>query len=408
MTRGIQAKRILVVDDEPMIVSLLSTIFREKGWNVTEAGSGSDGIDKLAQNPFDVILTDLVMPGDSGIDLLRAAKEVLPDTEVILMTGFATADTAIEAMRNGAFHYIMKPLKAEEVVHLAEKAYEQRMLGRENRFLKSEIGAAYHVQSLVGDSEPILRLVESLQGFAAVDEPVLLCGERGTGRGFFARFIHFNSRRAADLCVPVHCLGVPTGTLAADLFGRPGNPDDRTSPPRQGKMELANHGTLYLSDIENAGREVLERLERFLLTKTILLLGDTVETPMDIRIVASSAVPARELALRENIPPGLLKAFEHGTVRVPPLREHREDIPLLLHHFLREANRERKKPLRGFTASALSALEAHDWPGNVRELRDLVGAIASKKKQGTMIDATDIPPAILYRRARRPSPGVDP
>jgi len=307
MTRGIQAKRILVVDDEPMIVSLLSTIFREKGWNVTEAGSGSDGIDKLAQNPFDVILTDLVMPGDSGIDLLRAAKEVLPDTEVILMTGFATADTAIEAMRNGAFHYIMKPLKAEEVVHLAEKAYEQRMLGRENRFLKSEIGAAYHVQSLVGDSEPILRLVDSLQGFAAVDEPVLLCGERGTGRGFFARFIHFNSRRAADLCVPVHCLGVPTGTLAADLFGRPGNPGDRTSPPRQGKMELANHGTLYLSDIENADREVLERLERFLLTKTILLLGDTVETPMDIRIVASSAVPVRELALRENIPPGLLR-----------------------------------------------------------------------------------------------------
>ncbi|GAB4230914.1 MAG: sigma-54 dependent transcriptional regulator [Deltaproteobacteria bacterium] len=408
MNRGIPAKRILVVDDEPMIVSLLSTILREKGWNVTEAASGTEGIDRLEQSPFDVILTDLVMPGDSGIDLLRAAKEVLPDTEVILMTGFATADTAIEAMRNGAFHYIMKPLKTEEVAHLVEKAYEQRMLARENRFLKSEIGAAYHVQSLVGDSEPVLRLVEALQGFAAVDDPVLLAGERGTGRGFFARFIHFNSRRAAELCVPVRCPGTPRETLVADLFGRPGVAGDRTSPPRQGKMELANHGTLYLADIEEADREVLQRLERFLLTKTILPVGETGEIPLDIRIVASSSVPVRELALRENIPPGLLKAFEPGTVRIPPLREHPGDVPLLLHHFLREANRERKKPLRGFTSSALSALEAHDWPGNVRELRDLVGAIAAKKKQGTMIDATDIPPAILYRRPRRTSPGTDP
>ncbi|HQU13687.1 MAG TPA: response regulator [Thermodesulfobacteriota bacterium] len=135
-------KRVLVVDDEPMIVSLLSTILREKGWDVTGAGSGTDGIDQLERARFDVILTDLVMPGDSGIDLLRAAKEIHPDAEVILMTGFATADTAIEAMRNGAFHYIMKPLKPEEVVNLVEKAYSQRQLQRENLFLKSEIRAA--------------------------------------------------------------------------------------------------------------------------------------------------------------------------------------------------------------------------------------------------------------------------
>ncbi len=397
-------KRVLVVDDEPMIVSLLSTILREKGWDVTEARSGTDGIDQLDRAPFDVILTDLVMPGDSGIDLLRAAKEIHPDVEVILMTGYATADTAIEAMRNGAFHYIMKPLKPEEVVNLVEKAYSQRQLQRENQFLKSEIRAAHHVQSVVGDSEPILRLIATLQGISGVSGPVLLAGERGTGRGFFARIVHFHSRRSAELCVPVYCAGVPEETLIAELFGVPCAIEDRTSVPHSGKMELANHGTLYLADFAEAGREVLERMDRFLADKTMVPGGGTEPIVLDIRVIASSAVPVEELARRGNVPPTLLKALEPEIVRIPALREHLEDVPLLLHHFLQEANRERKKPLSGFTSSALSALETYDWPGNVRELRDLVRVVAGKKKQGTMIDATDIPPEILYRNLRRHQP----
>ncbi|MBP2688270.1 MAG: sigma-54-dependent Fis family transcriptional regulator [Deltaproteobacteria bacterium] len=394
-------RRVLVVDDEPMIVSLLSTILREKGWDVTEARSGTEAIDQLDRSRFDVILTDLVMPGDSGIDLLRAAKEIHPDVEVILMSGYATADTAIEAMRNGAFHYIMKPLKPEEVHHLLEKAYTQRQLQRENRFLKSEIRAAHHVQSIVGDSKPILGLIATLQGIAGVDSPVLLAGERGTGRGFFARIVHFHSRRAGELCVPVYCAGVPDETLVAELFGAPSAIEDRTSVPNSGKMELANHGTLYLADFAEAGREVLERINRLISDKTMVPDGGTEPITLDVRVIASSAVPPEELARRGNVPPALLKALEPWTVRIPPLREHLEDVPLLLHHFLQEANRERKKPLRGFTPSALSALETYDWPGNVREVRDLVRAVAGKKKQGTMIDATEIPPEILYRNLRR-------
>jgi DNA-binding NtrC family response regulator len=397
-------KQVLVVDDEQMIVSLLSTILREKGWVVTEARSGTDGIDQLDRARFDVILTDLVMPGDSGIDLLRAAKEIHPDVEVILMSGHATADTAIEAMRNGAFHYIMKPLKAEEVLHLVEKAYSQRQLQRENRFLKSEIRAAHHVQSVVGDSEPILGLIATLQGISGVDGPVLLAGERGTGRGFFARIVHFHSRRSAELCVPVYCTGIPEETLIAELFGAPCSIEDQTSVPHSGKMELANHGTLYLADFAEAGREVLERMDRFLAEKTMVPDGGTEPIALDIRVIASSAVPVEELARRGNVPPTLVKALEPGIVRIPALREHLEDVSLLLHHFLQEANRERKKPLRGFTSSALSALETYEWPGNVRELRDLVRAVAGKKKQGTMIDATDIPPEILYRNLRRHPP----
>jgi DNA-binding NtrC family response regulator len=397
-------KRVLVVDDEPMIVSLLSTILLEKGWDVTGAHSGTEGIDQLDRARYDVILTDLVMPGDTGIDLLRAAKEIHPDVEVILMTGYATADTAIEAMRSGAFHYIMKPLKPEEVVHLLEKAYSQRQLQRENRFLKSEIHAAHHVQSVVGDSEPILRLIATLQGIAVAGGPVLLSGEHGTGRGFFARIVHFHSPRSGELCVPVYCAGVPEKTLIAELFGTPCAIEDRTSVPLSGKMVLANHGTLYLSEFTDAGRKILERIDRFLADKTIVPDGGTEPVSLDVRVIASSAVPVEELARRGDVPPTLLKALEPRIVRIPALREHLEDVPLLLHHFLQEANRERKKPLRGFTSSALSALETYDWPGNVRELRDLVRAIAGKKKQGTMIDATDTPPEILYRNLRRHPP----
>jgi DNA-binding NtrC family response regulator len=397
-------KRVLIVDDEAAIVSLLSTVLRGKGWDVTEARSGTEGIDLLDRSRFDVILTDLVMPGDSGIDLLRASKEVRPDVEVILMTGCATAETAIEAMRNGAFHYIMKPLKIEEVVNLVEKAYSQQQLQRENRFLKSEIRAAHHVQSVVGDSEPVLGLIATLQGMAGVHDPVLLSGERGTGRGFFARIVHFNSRRSAELCVPVYCAGIPEETLVAELFGAPCAIEDQTSVPHSGKMELANHGTLYLADFAEAGREVLERIDRFLETKTISRDGGAEPIALDIRLIASTMLPVEELARRDTVPQTLLKALEPGIVRIPALREHLEDVPLLLHHFLQEANRERKKPLRGFTPSALSALQAYDWPGNVRELRDLVRAIAGKKKQGTLIDATDIPPEILYRNLRRHLP----
>jgi len=168
-------------------------------------------------------------------------------------------------------------------------------------------------------------------------------------------------------------------------------------------MELANHGTLYLADFAEAGRGVLERIHRVIAEKTMVPYGEAGPIALDVRLIASSAVPAEELARQGNVPPTLLQALEPGIVRIPALREHLEDIPLLLHHFLQEANRERKKSLHGFTSSALSALEAYNWPGNVRELRDLVRAISGKKKQGTMIDATEIPPEILYRNLRRHS-----
>jgi DNA-binding NtrC family response regulator len=343
------------------------------------------------------------MPGDSGIELLRAANEIHPDVEVILMTGYATADTAIEAMRGGAFHYLVKPLKLEEMLNLAEKAFEQRRLSRENQFLKAEIRSDYQIQSVVGDSKATEHLVDSLRGLGSTGDPVLLVGERGTGRSFFARFIHFNSPRSAGLFVPVYCAGVPEEKLSAELFGQPPVAGERNVPSRPGKLEMANHGTLYLSDLGEAGPGVLGRVEKLLALNAGAPEGGR-ETPPDIRLVASTTVPPEELARSGKLPPGLLRSLEPGTVRIPPLRERSEDVPMLLHHFLQEANRERKRSLRGFTPAALSILEPYEWPGNVRELRAFVRAVAAKKRQGTMVDASDIPPEIIYRRLRKKTP----
>ncbi len=397
-------KRILVVDDESSIVGLLTTVLAENGWEVTGASSGADGIEKLELGQFDVILTDLMMPGESGIDLLRASKEVRPDVEVILMTGYATADTAIEAMRSGAFHYLTKPLKIEEVLNLADKAYIQRQLLRENQFLKSEVRAGYQIQSVVGDSGAIDRVVSALQAIAPTGDPVLLVGERGSGRSFFARFVHFCSPRATGLFVPVHCYGVPPEKLLSDLFGHVPPGGERTAAYRAGKIEMANHGTLFVANIEEAGRETLDRLANILDTKCLPAAEGGKEVLLNLRFIASSTLPLDELRTRGIVPSRLAAILETGTVRIPALRERREDVPLLLHHFLEEVNHDRKKPLKGFTPAALSILEPYDWPGNVRELAHLVRNISSKKKQGTMIDASDIPPEIVYRQIRKKEP----
>jgi len=400
-TLNASLKRILVVDDEPSIVDLLTTILSGNGWSVTSALSGADGIEKLERGHFDVILSDIVMPGNSGIDLLMASKELRPDIEVILMTGYATSDTAIEAMRSGAFHYIVKPLMVEEVLNLAEKAYLQRQLRRENQLLRSEIRAGYQIQSVVGDSATINRVITAAQAIAQAENPIFLEGERGSGRNFLARFIHFCGPRAAGMFVPIRCASMSPDQIAPELFGYFPLREDH-SAYKAGRIEMANHGTLFLSDIEAASLEALERLANFIDSNSTLPSAENNgKTSPDVRVIVSSSFSLDELQSQGAIPPRLAVLLESGILQVPPLRERKEDVPFLLHHFLQEANNDRKKALKGFTPAALSILEPYDWPGNVRELARFVREIAAKKKQGTMVDASEIPPEIVYRQARK-------
>ncbi len=395
------AKRILVVDDEPQILSFLKQLFEMDGWDVHVASNGSEGIEKIEHAGYDVILTDLKMPGADGIDVLRAAKKIHSDAEVILMTAYGTVDSAIEVMRAGAFHFLLKPFRAEEVRHLVDKAYSQRKLKRENLFLKAEARGKYHLQSIVGISEAMQEAVSRLQRLADTDAPMLFEGEHGTGRGFFAKIAHYHSSRAGGLFVPIPCAGVPENILENDLFGHDPGAYPKALLPRSGKIELANRGTIYLADIDSASPRILEKILRLLTAKTVLHEGGDHEIEVDVRLIASSASDISEQADKGKFPGELKDLLVPGLIRLPPLRERVDDIPLLLHHYLYEENRNRKKPLKGFSEAALAALAAYPWHGNVRELSELVRSLSARKKQGTVVDASDLPPDILYGRKRK-------
>jgi len=397
-------RRILIVDDELQILTFLDDLFRTEGWEVQTADSGSSGIDRLEESRFDIVLTDLKMPGPDGIEVLRTARKLQSDAEVIMMTGYGTVDTAIEAMRAGAFHYLAKPFKAEEVLHLVDKAYTQRQLMRENLYLKAESRSRHLLHSVVGTSTPIQEVIAAVQRLSDTETPVLLVGERGTGRSFFARILHFHSSRSSGLFVPVHCAGAGEENLEGDLFGHAAGAYEGAVLPRPGKLSMTNNGTIYLSEIMEAGPRVLERITTLLAAKTITPVGSTQEVVLDIRLVASSSTDLTTLTAKGKVTEELRDLLAPGTIRIPPLRERAEDIPLLLHHFLFEENRNRKKPLRGFSQTAIAALSAYAWPGNVRELEEFVKSISRRKKQGTVVDATDLPTEILYgRKGRKPA-----
>ncbi len=398
-------RRILIVDDELQILTFLDDLFRSEGWEVQTADSGSSGIDRLEQNRFDIVLTDLKMPGSDGIEVLRTAKKLQSDAEVIMMTGYGTVDTAIEAMRAGAFHYLAKPFKAEEVLHLVDKAYVQRQLMRENLYLKAESRSGHLLHSVVGTSAPIQEVIAAVQRLSDTENPVFLAGERGTGRSFFARILHFHSSRSSGLFVPVHCAGVDEESLESNLFGVAPGAYEEAVLPRPGKLAMANHGTVYFSEIGEAPPGVLTRIATLLSERTITPIGAEDPVELDIRVIASSVTNLETLAGKGKIPEDLRDLLAPGTICVPPLRERKEDVPLLLHHFLFEGNRTRKKPLRGFSQTAIGVLTEYSWPGNVRELVELVKSVSARKKQGTVVDAADLPTEILYGRKGRQGTG---
>ena len=398
-------RRILIVDDELQILAFLDDLFRSAGWEVQTADSGPSGIDRLEESRFDIVLTDLKMPGSDGIEVLRTARKLQSDAEVIMMTGYGTVDTAIEAMRAGAFHYLAKPFKAEEVLHLVDKAYIQRQLMRENLYLKAESRSRHLLHSVVGTSTSIQEVIAAVQRLSDTESPVLLVGERGTGRSFFARILHFHSSRSSGLFVPVHCAGVAEENLEGDLFGHAAGAYEGAVLPRPGKIAMTNNGTLFLSEIMEAGPRVLERITTLLAAKTITPVGSTEEVELDIRLVASSSTDPETLAANGKITKDLYDLLAPGTIRIPALREREEDISLLLYHFLFEENRNRKKPLRGFSQTAIAALSAYAWPGNVRELMEFVESVSRRKKQGTVVDAADLPTEILYGRKGRKAAG---
>jgi two-component system response regulator HydG len=379
---------VLVVDDEQGIQESLGRIFAREGFQVLTASDAKQGLELLRRQPVKVLLTDLVMPGMTGTDLLKAAKTIAPETEVVLMTAYGTVENAVEAMKQGAYDFVTKPLKRAQIVGVVRRALEKQSLVVENRALRAQLEAT-RKRPTIGNSLQWRRMMEVVMQAAPSSATVLIQGESGTGKELLARAIHDHSLRSAGPFVPVNCAAIPETILEAELFGYERGAFTGAVSNRDGRFSIADKGTLFLDEVGEISPQVQVKLLRVLQEGEFERLGGKT-VKVDLRLVAATnkdlQAEVREGRFRED----LFYRLNVITVYVPPLRDRSEDIPLLADHFLRRYTEKNNKPMAGFTHAAMERLSAYHWPGNVRELENVVErAVVLTKNQS--IGEEDLP-----------------
>jgi two-component system response regulator HydG len=379
---------LLVVDDEASNLESLERIFTREGLEVLTAPDGKEGLELLRKRRIDVLLTDLMMPGVSGVDLLKAARKIAPETEVVLMTAYGTVETAVEAMREGAYDFITKPLKRAHVVRVVEKALEKQSLLVENRTLKAQLAAARR-RPIVGQSLAMRRTLEVVEQAAPSAATVLLLGESGTGKELLARRIHEQSPRAGGPFVPVNCAAIPEGILEGELFGYEKGAFTGAVARRDGRFASADGGTLFLDEIGEIPPSIQVKLLRVLQEGEIERLGGKTQR-IDLRLVAATNRDLKRAVAEGRFREDLYYRLNVIALTVPPLRDRREDVPLLVDHFLGRFREKNQKEVTGTTRAALDALLAYEWPGNVRELENAVERAVVLTKS-SVIDIDDLP-----------------
>ena len=386
------APLVLIVDDERPNLESLGKILEREGWRVALASSGSEALEVARREHPSVVITDLMMPGMSGESLLRALKAVSPEIEVVLMTAYGTVESAVAAMKEGAYDFITKPLKRQAVVKSVRQALEKSSLVAENRALRARL-ATFDPGAeggLLGSAPAFRAVLETLRQVAPTNASVLLVGESGTGKELAARLVHDRSPRARGPFVAVNCAAIPESLLESELFGHERGAFTGAAGRKEGRFERAHGGTLFLDEIGELTAAVQVKLLRVLQDGLIDRLGGTGPVQVDVRIVTASnrdlAAEVKAGRFRED----LYYRLDVVTVRLPPLRERREDLPLLATAFLRRLAAANGRPVTGFTPAAMGALEAAPWPGNVRELLHAVER-AVILARGSLVDVGDLP-----------------
>jgi two-component system response regulator HydG len=393
---------VLVVDDEPAIVESLTKIFRRESLNVLSATDGNTALDILRKHRVGVLLTDLMMPNTSGMDLLRAAKTIAPETEVVLMTAYGTVETAVDAMKEGAYDFVTKPLKRAHVVRIVRNALEKQSLLVENRSLKAQL-AEKRRRAIIGTSLAWRRTMDIVMQAAPSEATVLLLGESGTGKELLARALHENSARAKGPFVAVNCAAIPESILEAELFGYEKGAFTGAATARDGRFEAAHGGTLFLDEIGEISRHVQVKLLRVLQEGEIERLGSSGKPRrIDVRIVAATNVNLAEEVKGGRFREDLYYRLNVIPVSVPPLRDRRDDISLLAQHFVQVYAEKNGKAITGLSPTALERLAEYGWPGNVRELENAIErAVVLTRAGQTVIDEDALP-----REIRDATPGT--
>ena len=379
---------VLVVDDDADVRGLLVSVLSRTGWSVEEAVSGAQAMAALSGGAFDVALVDIQLPDASGLDILRAARAADVDAELIVLTGYADVETAVEAMRLGAYDFIGKPWKNAELLEVVTKAAEKKALRRENSALKEVITRRDGMPTIVGDSAAVREVLSMIGRVAQSDSPVLIHGESGTGKELVARSIHLRSRRAGRPFVSINCGALPDTLLETELFGHKRGAFSGAVTSRVGLFEAAHGGTLFLDEIGEMSPAMQVRLLRTLDSGEVRRVGEERAFHVDVRIVAATAKDLNREEVAGNFRRDLFYRVSTVVVPMPPLRRRREDIPLLVEHFLAPFARAGKALT--FSREAMERLVAYDWPGNIRELRNLIERLQILKEGE--IRATDLTP----------------
>jgi two-component system response regulator HydG len=389
-----ESAKLLIVDDEHEHLQSLRRLFEREGVTVQTATSGELALDVVRQSPIDVILTDLMMPGMSGQDLLRAARAIRPEIDVVVMTAYATIENAVEAMREGAYDFIQKPFKSAVVLRVAERALERQALRAENVMLRRELAevapGSVRGRPIIGRSPAMLATMETVQQAAPSTATVLLLGESGTGKELVARAIHEQSPRLSGPFIAVNCAALPESILESELFGYEKGAFTGATHRKEGRIERAHGGTLFLDEVGEMSPSVQAKLLRVLQESEIERLGGTETVKVDFRLVAATnrdlEANVRDGTFRED----LFYRLNVIGIHLPALRDRPEDIPLLADYFVRRYAQKNNKPVGGVTEEAREAIVRYRWPGNVRELENVVER-AIVLTRGTMIDLRDLP-----------------
>src|SRR5216684_169772 len=365
--------RILIVDDEEVLRDVLDAVLRREGFEVAMAASGEEALSILDNDDaIDLVILDIMLPGISGIDTLRALRIANPYLPVIVITAYSSIDGAIEAMKHGAFHYIPKPFKNEEVVLTVNKALEQRRLSRENERLRSELSEKYAYSNIIGKSEIMRKVFDLIRLAAPSRSNILIAGESGTGKELVAKAIHHASPRARNAFVTVNSGSLPPELLESSLFGHMKGAFTGAIATKRGLFEVADGGSIFLDEIGNINLETQAKLLRVIQEREFMRLGSVETIKVDVRIIAATNVELSKLMSDGRFREDLYYRLNVITVTLPPLRRRREDIPMLVSHFLEKYAEENKRKVREVTPDAMRILLDHSWPGNVRELENTI------------------------------------
>jgi DNA-binding NtrC family response regulator len=381
--------RVLVVDDEAEVRTLLGAVLARREMTAVEARSGAEATELLGREEFDVVVVDVMLPDQSGLDVLRWARGAEIDTEFVVLTGHADVETAVEAMRLGAYDFVAKPWKNAELTEIVVKAVEKKALRRENSALREVITRRDGLPRIVGESPEVRELLTVIARVSASDSPVLIHGESGTGKELVARTIHLRSRRAGRPFVSVNCGALPDTLLETELFGHKRGAFSGAVASRVGLFEAAHGGTLFLDEVGEMSPAMQVRLLRVLDSGEVRRVGEERAFHVDVRVVAATAKDLRHEATAGSFRWDLFYRMSTVVVPVPPLRHRRGDIALLVEH-LSGAGTRAGKPLR-FAPDAVERLFQYQWPGNVRELRNLVERMLILH-EGEVVRADDLPP----------------